>query len=115
MGDFVSKIGKLAATRNIAVLPVSQTTTRIRAETGAVLHPALTSTAWDAGIGARIVLWRDWVYGSAEGSNLREFIPGVRFAGVIKAGGIPYEGLGKVVSFTIDKVGQTQVLTGHEL
>ena len=104
MGDFISKIGKLAATRNIAILLVSQTTTRIRAETGAVLHPALASTAWDAGIGSRIVLWRDWVYGLVEGSNVRDFIPGVRCAGVIKAGGIAYEGLGKVTSFSIDKV-----------
>ena len=110
MGDFISKIGKLAVTRNIAILLVSQMTTRIRAETGAVLHPALASTAWDSGISARVVLWRDWVYHSAENLSQREFIPGVRFAGVIKAGGICYQGLGKVVSFTIDKVGQNFLL-----
>lgn len=104
MGDFINKVGKLAATRNIAILLVSQTTTRIRAETGAVLHPAMASTAWDAGISTRIVLFRDWVSQSTEGSSKGGLIPGVRFAGIVKAGGISYEGLGKVTSFRIEEV-----------
>jgi hypothetical protein len=104
MGDFINKIGKLAATRNIAILLVSQTTTKISAETGAVLHPAMASTAWDAGISTRVVLFRDWVFQTAEGPSKGEFIPGVRFTGVVKAGGISYEGLGKVTSFTIEEV-----------
>ncbi len=107
MGDFINKIGKLATTKNIAILLVSQTTTKIRAETGAVLHPAVASTAWDAGISTRIVLFRDWAFGPAEKSNKGEFIPGVRFAGVVKASGISYEGLGKVTSFTIEEVRTT--------
>lgn len=105
MGDFVSKLGKLATTNNIAVLFTSQTATRIRADTGATLNPAISGTAWDSGISARIVLFRDWFFHSAEvpGKNL-EYVPEVRFAGVLKASGVSYEGLGRMVSFTIEKV-----------
>lgn len=105
MSDFVSKLGKLASTKNIAVLFTSQTATRIRADTGATLNPAISGTAWDSGISARIVLFRDWFLQSAEvpGKDL-EYLPEVRFAGVLKASGVSYEGLGRRVSFTIEKV-----------
>jgi len=107
MGDFVSKLGKLAVTRNIAVLLTSQTTTKVRAETGALLHPAVSGTAWDGGIASRIVLFRDWPpqqEGSQEEANR---VRGVRYAGVLKAGGIAHGdsgGVGKVVAFTITSV-----------
>ncbi len=104
MGDFVSKLGKLATTKNIAILLTSQTATRIRADTGATLHPAISGTAWDAGLSARIVLFRDWFYQAAEASGNGAYMPEVRFAGVLKAGGVSYEGLGRVVSFIIKKV-----------
>lgn len=105
MSDFVSKLGKLATTKNIAVLFTSQTATRIRADTGATLNPAISGTAWDSGISARIVIFRDWFFQSAEvpGKDL-EYLPEVRFAGVLKASGVSYEGLGRRVSFTIEKV-----------
>lgn len=105
MGDFVSKLGKLATTNNIAVLLTSQTATRIMADTGATLYPAISGTAWDSGISARIVLFRDWFFQSAEvsGKDL-EYLPGVRFAGVLKASGVSYEGFGRMVLFTIEKV-----------
>lgn len=105
MGDFVSKIGRLAATKNIAILLTSQTTTRIRSETGAVLHTAIAGTAWDTGIGTRIVLFRDWMFRTADGQSRQgESMPGVRFAGVVKAKAVAYEGIGKVVTFRIGKV-----------
>jgi len=105
MGDFLSSIGRLAATKNIAILLISQTTTRIRSETGAVLHPAISGTAWDTGIGTRLLLFRDWMFQTADGlSSQGRFMPGVRFAGVVKAKGVAYEGVGKVATFTIQKV-----------
>lgn len=105
MGDFVSKLGKLATTNNIAVLLTSQTATRIRAETGATLNPTISGTTWDSGISARIVLFRDWFFQSAEApANNWEYLPQVRVAGVLKASGVSYEGLGRMVSFTIEKV-----------
>lgn len=104
MGDLISKISRLAATKNIAVLLTSQMTTRIRAETGAVLHPAISGTPWDTGISTRVVIFRDWMFRASETASQGEYMPGVRFAGVIKAKGVSYEGVGKVATFVIEKV-----------
>ena len=105
MGEFMSKIGRLAATNNIAMLLTSQATTRIKYETRAVLHPAISGTAWDSGIGTKLVLFRDWFFRRAETpSSQKEYVPGVRYAGVMKAKGVAYEGVGKVITFTIGEV-----------
>lgn len=104
MSDFISKLGKLAATKNIAILITSQTTTRIKAETGAMIHSAVAGTAWDAGICARIFLFRDWLFNSTEESQRGGFVAGVRFAGISKVGGVSYDGLGQTVSYIIGKV-----------
>lgn len=118
MGDLISKINRLAAMKNIAVLLTSQTTTRIRSETGAMLHPAISGTAWDTGISTRIAIFRDWIFQASEqASSQGEYIPGVRFVGVMKAKGISYEGLGKVVMFVIGMVSpldrRTEALLKH--
>lgn len=116
MGEFMSKIGRLAATNSIAVLLISQATTRIKHETRAVLHPAISGTAWDSGIGARLVLFRDWLFrGAGTPSSHGEYVPGLRFAGVMKAKGITYEGVGKVITFTIEEVSCFCFLSGVEL
>lgn len=105
MGDLVSKIGRLAATQNIAILLTSQTTTRIRFETGAVLHPAISSGVWDAGIGTRVILFRDWMFQTVDNSNNRAgYMPGVVLAGVTKTKGVAYEGVGRVATFRIQSV-----------
>lgn len=105
MGDFISKIGRLAATRNIAVLITNQMNTRIRSDAGAMLHPAVSGTAWDSGIRNRIVLFRDWMFRSNDASSSQgDLVPGVRFAGVMKAKAISYDGVGRVVAFQIEKV-----------
>lgn len=105
MGDFISKIGRLAATRNIAILITNQTNTRIRSETGAMLHPAVSGTAWDSGIRTCVVLFRDWLFQPNDASSSQgNFVPGVRFAGVMRVKGVAYEGVGKVVAFGIEKV-----------
>lgn len=105
MGDLMSKLGKLAATRYLTVLLTSQTTTRIRPDTGAVLHPSISGTAWDGGISNRVVLYRDWLtVHEGDGSSQQKQIHGARFAGVVKASGVSHSGLGKIVSFTIEKV-----------
>lgn len=104
IGEFVSKLGKLAATKNIAILLTCQTITKIRAETGAMLHPSISATAWDSGISSRISLFKNWLHEPNEKSSQAEYGIGQRFAGVIKANGVLHEGLGKIVSFTIKKV-----------
>ena len=107
MSDLISKISRLAATKNIAVLLTSQMTTRIRSETGAVLYPAISGTAWDTGVSARIVIFRDWMFRSEDTSSQGEYIPGIRCAGLLKAKGMSYEGVGKVVTFVIENVSLT--------
>ena len=104
MGDFIGKIGKLAATRNIAILLTMQTATRVYAETETCLYPALMGTAWDSGINARIVLFRDWLCGSTASSSQEKSEAGSRYAAVVKAVGASHEGLGKAVPFKITKV-----------
>lgn len=109
MGDFISKIGKLAATRNMAILLIGQTTTRIRAETGAVLCPAISGTAWDGGISNRIVLFRDWLSRSTPAPSQKEAELDVRFAGVVKAKGVSHDGTGPLAMFRIEQVRQQLV------
>ena len=115
MGDIMSKFNKLAATGDVAILLTSQMTTRVRSETGAVMHPAISGTAWDAGISTRIVLFRDWIFEkSGNASSQGEYVPGARLAGVIKAKGCSSEGVGKVVVFTVEKVRIPNIQTiGH--
>jgi len=105
MSDFISKVGKLAATSNIAILLISQTTTRIRVESDTVLHPALSGSAWDNGVNVRIVLFRDWLLKRNERSSQGIYIPTARFAGIVRAAGVTYDGLNKVVPFIIKSVG----------
>ena len=104
MSDFVSKIGKLAATKNIAILLTMQTTTRVRAEAEACLYPAITGTAWDNGIHARIALFRDWLLKSGTSSSQGSYESGSRCAAVVKAGGVSSEGFGRAIPFRIRKV-----------
>ena len=104
MGDFIAKLGRLAATRQIAILLTVQTATRVYAELETCLYPAVAGTAWDNGINARIVLFRDWLYRSAASSSQGGYVSGARYAAVVKAGGVSFDGLGKAVPFRITKV-----------
>ena len=107
MSDFISKIVKLAATSNIAVLLISQTTTRIRTESDTILHPAISGTAWDTGVHTRLVLFRDWLLERNTRSSQGQYISKARFAGVIKAAGITYDTTSRAIPFTIKQVGGT--------
>lgn len=107
MGDLISRLGKLAAMRNIAVLLISQTTTKVRAGSETVLQQAISGNAWDNIINTRMVLFRDWLQRPSAASVPEDYIQGARLIGVTKAGGITYGGLGRIVPFTIQKVGFT--------
>ena len=104
MGDFISKIGRLAVTKNVAILLVSQTTTRVRSDTGALLYPAISGTAWDGGINNRIVLFRDWLFRERNACSELDYQHGVRFAGIMKAKGMAFDGAGRVTAFKIERV-----------
>lgn len=103
MNDLISKVAKLAAIRNIAVVLCSQMTTKIRADTGAFLYPAMSGATWDGTIGNRIVIFRDWLT-RIQGRERGKQDANIRFAGVLKAKGVVHDGIGKTLAFTIDKV-----------
>lgn len=105
MSEFLARLGKLAVVRNVAVVLVSAATTRVRREEGtAVLRPGISTRAWEEGVGARVAVLRDWE-GGRGGEGREGGGRAVRFAGVMKLGGVVYEGVGRVVAFTVENVG----------
>ncbi|KAM3538139.1 hypothetical protein ARSEF1564_008938 [Beauveria bassiana] len=56
----MSLLNKLAATRNCAVVILSQCATKMQSEHGAALVPAVNATVWEQGISTRIALFRNW-------------------------------------------------------
>ena len=109
MDNLISDLGRLAVTGNVAILLLSQMTTRIHEEARAMLRPAVTGNAWETGIATRIVLFRDWFFSSSEISSQVKFQPGVRFAGVTKVKSASSEGVGRLVAFQIVKHGLEEV------
>ena len=112
MTDLISALGKLATTRNVAVVLTSQTTTKMRLGDTALLQPALAGTAWDSGISSRILLYRDWQIETANQSkeDQKTVATDLRFAAVTKTGGVSHEGFGQIVSFAIDRVRRSHKL-----
>jgi hypothetical protein len=93
----MSSLQKLATLRNIAIVLLNQSVTKMQSGAGAILVSAISSTAWDAGISTSIALFRDWGW---EGKQVRN-------AKVLKADGIATGGkggIGKVFAFTIESV-----------
>ena len=108
MSDFAAMMGRLAAVHNLAILVTNQTTTRVKAETGALLVPALSSTAWDGAMASQIALFRDFTLSGSNGSlHSRDNLAKTRFARVVRAGGLTQAGSssGNVVSFFVEAVG----------
>ncbi|KAG8531778.1 uncharacterized protein KY384_003414 [Bacidia gigantensis] len=108
ISDLTSKLGRLAVTRNIAVLIINQVTTRVRADTGALLYSAITGTAWESAVANRVSLFRDWLCQTVSTSQSKPRTS-VRFAGVLKAKGATYGRTGKVVAFVIEKNGLREI------
>ena len=99
---------KLAATRNVAVVVLTQCATRFRAEQGVTLISAVNSGAWDQGVSTRLVLFRDWVWKDSRAIS-------VRLAGVQKLNGKPVSLPDNVVAFDIDSVRVLPGLAGLAL
>jgi hypothetical protein len=90
---------KLAAARDVTVAILSHCATRMQAERGATLIPAINASSWEQGIATRLVLFRDW-------SLRNELILGVRFAGIQKLNGRAYaESIGPIFAFDVHAVG----------
>lgn len=116
MGDLITAVGKLAATRNLAVVLTSQTTTRLRLDTSALLQPAISGMAWESGINCRILLYRDWhpQWDAGLSQERRDVAPDLRFAAVTKFGGVSLDGFGDVVPFAIDGVRYKRLMCRSE-
>ncbi|KAK8079841.1 hypothetical protein PG997_007659 [Apiospora hydei] len=95
----ISSLQKLAATRDVAVVLLTQCATRMQTERGATLTPAINAMVWDQGITTRLVLFRDWLYKD-------HAVAGVYFAGIQKLNGRAHQGgLGEIFAFDIQKNG----------
>ncbi|KAF9734816.1 rad55 protein [Paraphaeosphaeria minitans] len=109
MNELISTLTKLAAMHDIALLLTSQTITRIRAGSRALLVPAISGAEWENGVSTRLVLFRDWVPGQGKWANADSArMQKTRFAGVLKANGVSLAddgGVGTVVPFAVEKKG----------
>ncbi|KAI8931288.1 hypothetical protein NX059_011632 [Plenodomus lindquistii] len=109
INDLISTFTRFAATHDIALLITSQTITRMRGSSRAVLVPAMSGMEWENGISTRLVLFRDWMRtensnDKAEAARLQR----ARFVGLTKANGVSLAeegGVGTVVAFTIEHSG----------
>lgn len=89
---------RLAETRNIAIVVLTQCASRVQTERGAALAPALNGVAWDRSIATRLVLFRDWAW-----KDNRPI--GGRFVGVQKLNGHESEsGMDSMVAFDVTEV-----------
>lgn len=96
----VSALQKLAATRDVAVVILSQCATRMQAERGATLIPAINANVWEQGIATRVALLRDWMWDDGHPY-------GARLAAVQKVNGkTAADGLDRLFAFSIDSVGR---------
>ncbi|KAF2847042.1 P-loop containing nucleoside triphosphate hydrolase protein [Plenodomus tracheiphilus IPT5] len=109
INELISTFTRFAATHDIALLVTSQTITRIRGASRAVLVPAMSGVEWENGISTRLVLFRDWMQNEdttdkAGAARSRR----ARFVGLTKANGIALAeegGVGNVVAFTVEHSG----------
>ncbi|CZR62539.1 related to DNA repair protein rhp55 [Phialocephala subalpina] len=93
-----STLQKLAATRNIAIVIMSQCVTKMRSGAGAGLVPSINITAWEQGLGCRLTLFRDWGWDDEDGKAIHN----VRLAQVIKAEGVLIpENKPRIIAFSI--------------
>jgi hypothetical protein len=60
--SIMSALQKLAATRNCAVVVLSQCATKMHSERGATLTAAVNANVWEQGVSTRLVMFRDWVW-----------------------------------------------------
>ncbi|KAK3390232.1 hypothetical protein B0H63DRAFT_109383 [Podospora didyma] len=76
----VGSLQKLAATRDLAIVILTQCASKMQAERGAALIPAINASVWEQGISTRLVLFRDWAQDDSESRALH-------FVGIQKLNG----------------------------
>ncbi|KAK4199418.1 P-loop containing nucleoside triphosphate hydrolase protein [Triangularia verruculosa] len=78
----LSSLQKLAATRDVAIVILTQCATKMQTERGATLVPAINASVWRQGIATRIALFRDRLQDDFETSTA------IRFAFIQKLHGV---------------------------
>lgn len=96
INELASRLNKLAAVHNIAILVTNQVMTRVKRGEEAVVAPILGGQEWSAAMGARVVVFADFAGGKG-GKRV------VRFAEVVKGGSAG--GGGRVVGFVVKENG----------
>ncbi|KAI1779632.1 P-loop containing nucleoside triphosphate hydrolase protein [Hypoxylon cercidicola] len=100
----ISTLQKLAATRDICVVVLSQCASRMQFEHGATLIPAMNAHTWEQGIATRLVLFRDWIIKN-------NTVHSVYFAGIQKLNGkTGPSSISQVSAFDIRRVSQLVIL-----
>ncbi|OTB03752.1 hypothetical protein M426DRAFT_321460 [Hypoxylon sp. CI-4A] len=94
----ISTLQKLAATRDICIVVLSQCATRMQLEYGATLIPAINAGTWEQGIATRLVLFKDWVMETDQ-------VHDVHFVGIQKSNGrVTPGGISHVFAFRVQNV-----------
>ncbi|KAF4977589.1 hypothetical protein FZEAL_5903 [Fusarium zealandicum] len=99
----MNALHKLAATRNCAVVILSQCATKMHAESGATLTGAVNATVWEQGVSTRLVMFRDWVW--QENRLVSVFLAGLQKVD----GKTSQESVENVVAFRVELDGVAQV------
>jgi hypothetical protein len=111
INELISTFTRFAALHDTALLVTSQTITRIRGASRALLVPAMSGAEWENGVSTRLVLFRDWVrFGKANDTADADRLRRARFVGLVKANGVALTeegGVGNVVPFTVEHVSQS--------
>ncbi|KAJ9136434.1 DNA repair protein rhp55 [Pleurostoma richardsiae] len=95
----VGALQKLAATRDIAVVVLTQCATRMQGERGASLIPAINANVWDQCIANRLVLFRDWAWNGEQAF-------GLHFVGIQKFNGkATPESVENISAFQVERAG----------
>ncbi|KAG7102206.1 hypothetical protein HYQ44_018016 [Verticillium longisporum] len=95
----VSALQKLAATRNCAAVVLTQCATKMQAESGATLVPAINANVWEQGVSTRLVVFKDWAWKDGSPST-------VCLAGVQKLEGrAGSEAVSSAAAFRIEAAG----------
>ncbi|KAL6173314.1 hypothetical protein ACJQWK_00872 [Exserohilum turcicum] len=120
VNELISAFTRFAARHDIALLITSQTITRIRGASRALLVPAISGVEWETGISTRLVLFRDWVrHGKPNDKSDADRLQRARFAGLVKVNGVALAeegGVGNVVAFTIETSGLCDIsITANDI
>ncbi|KAF5007447.1 hypothetical protein FDECE_6209 [Fusarium decemcellulare] len=101
--SIMNALHKLAATRNCAVVILSQCATKMHSERGATLTAAVNATVWEQGVSTRLVMFRDWVW-------QQNRLASVFLAGLQKVDGrASQETVENVVAFKVERDGVAQI------